>query len=203
MRQGPGMPFGGMGSGMMRPVPMRQMPGQFGGPPMRAMGQAPYPMNPMMGMGRPARQGGILARLLGKGKGTGLQPFGSAAGGAGRAAGGGLLKSLGNPGSIHSFLNNTQQVLKTAQSVGPMIQQYGPLVKNLPAMWKLYRGLKDLPDQEEEAGAEAESKAGDQPKPETQKKRRAAAKAADESRPPKRISQARAKPGESKPKLYI
>jgi hypothetical protein len=199
MRQGPGIPFGGMGPGMMRPGPMRQLPGQFGGPQMRAMGQTPYPMNPMMGMGRPAKQGGILARLLGGGKRAGLQPFGQAAGGAGRAAGGGLLNTIGNPGSIHSFLNNTQQVLKTAQSVGPMIQQYGPLVKNLPAMWKLYKGMKDLPDQEETV---SETKTADEQMKESRKKKKTAGRA-EESVPSKKTSPAKPKRGESTPKLFI
>ena len=36
--------------------------------------------------------------------------------------------------------------MNTAQQVGPMINQYGPLVKNIPVMWKLYRGLKNAPD---------------------------------------------------------
>jgi YqfQ-like protein len=57
---------------------------------------------------------------------------------------------LTNPQAINGFLNNTQQVLKAAQSIGPMIQQYAPIVRNLPAMWKLYKGLK-------EATAESES----------------------------------------------
>ena len=62
------------------------------------------------------------------------------------ARGGGLLKSLTNPGTINSFLTNTQKVLTTAQQVGPLVNQYGPIVKNLPMMWKLYRGLKDAPE---------------------------------------------------------
>ena len=62
------------------------------------------------------------------------------------ARGGGLLKSLTNPGTINSFLTNTQKVLNTAQQVGPLVNQYGPIVKNLPMMWKLYRGLKDAPE---------------------------------------------------------
>ena len=62
------------------------------------------------------------------------------------AGGGSLLKTLTNPSSINGFLANTQKVLNTAQQVGPMIQQYGPIVKNLPVMWKLYRGFKNAPD---------------------------------------------------------
>lgn len=151
MRPGPGGPYRGMGPGMFGAGPMNQGSGPFGGSFMRQMGPAQTRVNPMLGMGQPAKQGGgILAKILGKG--AGAQNLGGAAQGATRAAsgGGGILNALANPGSINGFLNNTQQVLKTAQQVGPMIQQYGPLVKNLPAMWKLYRGFKDMPDQGEE-----------------------------------------------------
>jgi hypothetical protein len=65
---------------------------------------------------------------------------------------------MSNPSGIMGFLNNTQQVLKTAQSFGPIIQQYGPLVKNIPAMWKLYRGLKNAPDSSEEKTDEKDEK---------------------------------------------
>ncbi len=64
------------------------------------------------------------------------------------------MKNIMNPGSLNGFLNNTQQVLRGAQQMGPMIQQvrqYGPLVKNLPAMWKLYRGLSAAESTEEES----------------------------------------------------
>jgi hypothetical protein len=39
--------------------------------------------------------------------------------------------------------------LNSVQSITPMIQQYGPLVKNIPMMWKLYKGFKDLPTEEQ------------------------------------------------------
>lgn len=59
------------------------------------------------------------------------------------ASSGGVFKTLLNPGNLTSMLNNTQRVLQAAESFSPLVQQYGPLVKNIPAMWKLYRGLKD------------------------------------------------------------
>lgn len=74
-----------------------------------------------------------------------------------------LLQGLANPAKISSFLDQTQQVLNTAQKFGPMIQQYGPMVKNLPSMWKLYRGLKDSMEDSEQTesshneGAQPES----------------------------------------------
>jgi len=107
------------------------------------------PMNPMRGMYPQMRQrGGILSKLLGKGARTGVNSramFGSPQLQAG-GGGGSFLKTLTNPSSINGFLSNTQKILNTAQQVGPMVQQYGPIVKNLPSLWRLYRGLKDAPE---------------------------------------------------------
>jgi YqfQ-like protein len=195
MRPGPSAPYHGRGIRMMGPGPTRQGHSPFGGSFTGPVGP-PYPrMNPMMGVRQPAKQGGILARILGRGQGqgaTGFPGFGAATQGAQRASGGGgLLNALTNPGSINGFLNNTQQVLKTAQQVGPMIQQYGPLVKNLPAMWKLYRGLKDLPDQEQKA----ESSANDhKPSTETNTKSRST------SKPKKYTTSTPSLPKETQPK---
>jgi hypothetical protein len=63
---------------------------------------------------------------------------------------GSFLQSLGDPSYISGLLSNTQQVLKAAQQITPMVQQYGPLVRNIPAIWKLYRGLKDATNENEE-----------------------------------------------------
>lgn len=197
MYPGPRTPFNGFGSRFMGPVQRPNGPGpgrHFFGP----MRNTQYPMGPNMGMGmrmgQPAKRGGILAKLLGKGtqRGAGINHFVL---GQGKVAKGGLLQTLTNPGAINGFLNNTQQVLKTAQSVGPMIQQYGPLVKNLPAMWKLYRGLKDLPDQEESV---TESK--------TEESEGSTTKAAltEDSQPsPPKKKQTVSKPGNSRPKLFF
>lgn len=97
--------------------------------------------------------GGLLSKLLGRGNQAGgfmgMQTAGKAASGSG-----GLLQSLSNPGGLTSILNNTQQVLKTAQSIGPMVQQYGPMIKNLPAMWKIYKGFKNASKNTDEASDE-------------------------------------------------
>lgn len=58
------------------------------------------------------------------------------------------IRSFLNPESISNFLGQTQQVLRTGQQIGSMVQQYGPLVKNLPALWKLYRSLQNSSDQD-------------------------------------------------------
>jgi hypothetical protein len=163
---------GGMGPRMMGPG--------FGGRgPMMGMNRMPQNpmMNPMMrGPGQMGQGGGLLSKILGKGNAGGMSRLGGMAGTPG-AGSGSFLQALGNPGGLSSILNNTQQVLRTAQTIGPMIQQYGPLVKNLPAMWKLFRGLKDATgDTEEttpskdESHSESESESSEKKKPKTTRK---------------------------------
>jgi|tagenome__1003787_1003787.scaffolds.fasta_scaffold20286766_1 hypothetical protein len=117
-------------------------PRQFGQQPGRPLG------NPMMRRTPSMRQGGgLLSKLLGKGNQMSQGLNATRTLGVQHAAGGGsLLKSFTNPASINGFLTTTQKVLNTAQQVGPLVQQYGPIVKNLPVMWKLYRGFKNAPD---------------------------------------------------------
>lgn len=150
---GPQGLMGGRGSMMMGGP--QQMGRGGGGLLSRLLGRNPTggmgggnPLGGLMGGGNQA--GGLLGRAN---SASGLMGMGQ--GGAGQAAtGGGLLRSLTNPGGITGFLNNTQQVLRTAQTIGPMIQQYGPWVKNLPAIWKLYRGMKNSSDGTDEQGKE-------------------------------------------------
>ncbi|PLR76999.1 hypothetical protein CU633_13000 [Bacillus sp. V3-13] len=112
------------------------------------------PFGQMMGPQRQVKQGGgLLAKIFGRGSQTGYQgaPGGGIFGVGGRASspaagGSSFLKTLANPAAINGFLNNTQQILNAVQTVGPIVQQYGPLVKNFPAMLKLYKGLKDAPE---------------------------------------------------------
>ncbi|WP_368651916.1 VrrA/YqfQ family protein [Ornithinibacillus sp. 4-3] len=58
---------------------------------------------------------------------------------------GGLSKSLGN----------IQQVLQVVDSATPLVQQYGPLVKNLPAMYRMMKAFKNI-DLEEETATDVE-----------------------------------------------
>jgi Sec-independent protein translocase protein TatA len=97
--------------------------------------------------------GGLLARLFRRGNQRGpMSPFGPAIPrnpGSAVNNSGGILKAISNPNAVSGFLSNTQKVLNTAQQIGPLVQQYGPLVRNLPAMWKLYKGFKDIPSEKE------------------------------------------------------
>ncbi|WP_456274013.1 VrrA/YqfQ family protein [Bacillus sp. AK031] len=122
-------------------------------------------------------------------------------------AGGSFLKNIMNPGSINGFLNNTQNVLKTAQQMGPMIQQfqqYGPLVKNLPAMWKLYRGLSAAESDEDESEASTDSFVEDldEEQPEA-KKTTEKQKKKKQTAPLDNSKNKRTQSGGSKPKLYV
>lgn len=112
----------------------------FGSSPMRPS------FRPFMGAPQQMMQrgggGGLLSRLFGGRQGMGMGLNQMRAAGSTAAQGGGLLRTL-NPTSIGSFLTNTQKVLNTAQQVGPLVQQYGPMVKNIPSIWRLYRGLKN------------------------------------------------------------
>lgn len=147
--------------------PRNPYPGGF--PPQRMnpfMGRSNYPDMYRMGRQiRPRRQqrgGGLLAKLFSQKNQMGA--FNSFTG-AGRSmgatsassTGGGLLRTLANPNSISGFLTNTQKVLNTAQQIGPIVQQYGPIVRNIPTMWKLYRGLKNLPTNSEDEKTPEES----------------------------------------------
>ncbi|MEH7272924.1 VrrA/YqfQ family protein [Neobacillus vireti] len=123
--------------------------------PQRQLNSARPMMGQPMGRGQGRRNGGgLLSKILGGNK-QGKQAAGlRGIAGAGRAVQGGsggigsILQTLSNPDGLTGFLNNTQQVLKSVQSFGPMIQQYGPMVKNLPMMWRLYKGFKDLPSED-------------------------------------------------------
>ncbi|MCM3712855.1 YqfQ family protein [Halalkalibacter oceani] len=136
MQQVFGPPFG--------PIPM-QPPPAMGGMMSQAGSFAPgagqfgqFPAAGLMGGGQAVR-GGLLARLFGGGAGG----IGGAVGlGPGSAAAGGI--------NWTTMLTNAQRVLGLTQQVVPMVQQYGPLVRNLPTIWRIMRSSSD----EQETAAE-------------------------------------------------
>lgn len=126
--------FGPPRAGFMRgSAPQFNTRGVFG-PPMPRGG---FPL----GAARAPKQGGgFLASLFGRGGGSGL------AQGAGTAA-----KAAGGGSTLTNFMSSTQKVLAAGERVVPMVrqvQQYGPLIKNLPSMWKIYRGLSSTTAEE-------------------------------------------------------
>ncbi|MFC0558065.1 VrrA/YqfQ family protein [Halalkalibacter alkalisediminis] len=123
--------------------PFSSMPMQA---PMQGMSQAANMlpgghMSPMAGVGSQAmRGGGVLSRLLG-GLGGGASNMASAP-----AMGG--FSSAGAAGGMNftTILTNAQKVLGLTQQVMPMIHQYGPLIRNAPALWKIMRSTNSTDD---------------------------------------------------------
>ncbi|RHW41036.1 hypothetical protein D1B31_08805 [Neobacillus notoginsengisoli] len=200
----------------MPPMPQMRRPG-FGRQPMgpRFARQSGFPVpqrGPFMGPmnaipGQPSRGGGLLAKLFGRAAGGNQGAVARSAQsviGGGEGAGS-LLKSLGNPDTINSFLTNTQNVINTAQKFGPLFEQYGPLIKNLPSMWKLYRGMKSSDDQtktENESSKKGKTAGNIVKEKRTDRKDQVQPVRKTESTPQKNRS-SREGNGESKPKLFI
>jgi len=191
-------------------MPPRQR-GPFQGPPMGGRmqgmrGPTNFPGGAMGRSGAPSRGsgsgGGLLSRLLGGGNNaTGAATNASTRSAA--SAGGGLLKTLTNPSSINGFLANSQKFLNTASQLGPMINQYGPMVKNIPAIWKMYRGLTSSSKETDEL--EVSEQTTDKVKSEKPaKKPKKQTNAIDDQLDDFEIDLAPEKPtGAPKPKLYV
>ena len=90
---------------------------------------------------QPPRKKGLLGKLFGKSKQT-QTPRNLFAPPSGvkqeTRSSGGILETLKNPEGLNTMLNNTQRVLQAAEQFTPMIQQYGPIIKNLPSMWNTH-----------------------------------------------------------------
>ncbi|RFB17536.1 spore coat protein [Bacillus sp. HNG] len=130
-------------------------PGIFGG--MQGM-QGMQGMRGMQGQGG-GGLGGLLRRLIpGMGQSNPTRGIGGMSGlfNPTQAMNPGTLQSFANPSNLSSMLGNVQKTLKMAESVVPMVQQYGPLMKNIPAMIKMYSALKNSGSEEEEAKEEKE-----------------------------------------------
>ncbi|QGQ47295.1 YqfQ family protein [Metabacillus sediminilitoris] len=134
-------------------IPMRRQPfqGAFRGPNM-GRGQFGSQM-PVRGSGGIK---GLLSRIIpgGQGAGGAINSQGIIQGATGASRATGALQGLANPANISGMLGNVQKVLGMAQQVTPMVQQYGPLVKNLPAMLKIYRELKNSDSSDGETAVE-------------------------------------------------
>jgi len=160
--------------------------------------------------------GGLLTKIFGRKAAQSqnmLNPFQFQSSHVGRAAAssnGSFLQLLTNPNSLTKVLNNTQQVLHTIQSIGPMVQQYGPLIKNLPALWKLYRGLSNSNSDNSSEETSNEGTSNDGPEEDyeektvTKKKPKTSSKKKSNQNKKKDVKKNKnVKKRESVPKLYI
>ncbi|WP_409301721.1 VrrA/YqfQ family protein [Peribacillus sp. SCS-155] len=118
------------------------------------MRQTPTGMHGHVGFHSPQpKKGGLLSRLFGRSNSSPVSPASFFTPPSQRAAGAvqALSQAPTSKASLSSILANTQKVLNAAEQFGPMVQQYGPVVKNLPAMWKIYRGLKSSSSKKDSA----------------------------------------------------
>lgn len=58
------------------------------------------------------------------------------------------LPKTGTP-KLDSFMETANRFLSTAQNFQPLIQQATPMIRNLPALWKLYKGFQSAPNTEQ------------------------------------------------------
>lgn len=64
-------------------------------------------------------------------------------------------------GDISKTLSNVDQVIKVVKSATPIVQEYGPMVKNLPAMYRMVKAFSQIEDNtEENKAAVIEQKSG-------------------------------------------
>jgi len=90
-------------------------------------------------------------------------------------------------------LTNVQKILKVVDTAAPIIKQYGPMIKNLPAMYKMMKALKDIESTDDETDNDKIEEADKDDKTETSKTEEKAEK----------IIEKQDDSGYSKPKLYI
>ncbi|UFU01238.1 YqfQ family protein [Radiobacillus kanasensis] len=123
------------------PAPTRGLPGRQPFPP--------RPGNPMPFGGPnqgPSQGGGGIQGFIKKLFGGGASSPGPMGPGVGPASFG---QSAGASG-MSGMLGNAQEILKFAKTAAPYIKEYGPMVKNLPAMIEMVKALNsdDLDDEE-------------------------------------------------------
>lgn len=49
------------------------------------------------------------------------------------------------PSKVDAYMQTANQFLNTAQQFAPVAQQFAPMLRNLPAMWRLYKGFQSIP----------------------------------------------------------
>ncbi|KAA0549388.1 hypothetical protein FZW96_05610 [Bacillus sp. BGMRC 2118] len=114
-------------------MPMRQPMNPYYGP--RAFQAMPRQF-PQRGGGG----GGLLSKLFSKNSAkVGINPIIGARNIP--KSSGGFLANLLNPEGASGMFSNIQKIVGVANQVGPMVQQYGPMVKNIPSLIQLYKEI--------------------------------------------------------------
>lgn len=133
------------------PTPFQQIPNQFLTPNRQMMNIPNMPQPGTRGIGS------IIRRFL-PFQSQSTNPMGYT--GLANMANSGISSGGGAVGGISNTLGNIQQILKVVETSAPMVQQYGPMIKNLPAMFRMMKAFKDignLDDDEEEESSQLEA----------------------------------------------
>lgn len=150
-------------------------------------------------MQQPSNNKGLLGKLFGRSKQSPPNLFAPPSGMKSEPrSSGGILDTLKRPGGLNSMLNNTQRVLQAAEQFTPMIQQYGPIVKNLPSLWKIMRAFNSSDNTNDTKNEE--TKTIPTKTKTTVKKQQESSDSVIEENPPPRKQKRKS---ESVPKLYI
>lgn len=78
-----------------------------------------------------------------------VPPVAGIAEAAGLAGAAGAAGAAGRGFQLDQLVNGANSLYNTAQKFMPIVQQARPMFNNLPALWKLYKGFKGLPDQDD------------------------------------------------------
>ncbi len=96
-------------------------------------GRSQKPANPFFALlgNSPKQSSGLLSMFLGGNKSLSRGLFGQS-------------RSTSGFGNIAELVSNTQKAINTAQKAMPMMQQvkqYGPLIRNMPSMYKMIKAI--------------------------------------------------------------
>lgn len=128
----------------------------------------------------------------------GFQPPNSFQSGMMPPSGPGMPRNSGP--KLDSFMDTANKFLATAQSFQPLIQQASPMIRNLPALWKLYKGFQGLPKANETEDQPRQDKRGDQGRREKQSRRESFDTFETPSQMPRRTDDLTMKP--STPRIF-
>lgn len=84
---------------------------------------------------------------------NGLNAMGGQIPGTGAGAVAAAGAAMQPPSKIASFLQSADSLFNSAKTYTPYIQQAMPMMKNIPSLFKLYKGFQSLPDAGAVAGA--------------------------------------------------
>ena len=63
---------------------------------------------------------------------------------------------------MDGYMQTANRFLNTAQQFAPVVEQFAPMMRNLPAMWKLYKGFQSMPSAGEGLGSATAGGAAEQ-----------------------------------------